>query len=205
MKVFSLPRIDDSLDVLLKSKFFTTLDHLASDFWQVKVEPSSREKTFITHLGLYEFSVIRFGLVNAPWHSNNSWSQYRLDSVVRKLMYCVHQCLQVYGFLLNSDYKYVLIKYWKLGGFSTSYIMYMRDMVQECQLLNARPVATIVLFNDSTTLSNTNLEHAQSHQHMADRHARFMILLVHWFLEISLIIIMQDNSSCNIASLECMV
>ena len=35
-------------------------------------------------------------------------------------------------------------------------------MVQECQLLNARPVASIVLFSDLTTLFNTNLAHAQS-------------------------------------------
>ena len=66
MEVFPLPRIDDSLDMLAKSKFFSTLD-LASGFWQVKMEPSSREKTaFVTHSGLYEFSVMPFGLVNAP-------------------------------------------------------------------------------------------------------------------------------------------
>ena len=66
IEVFLLSRIDDLLDMLLKSKFFTTLD-LESDFWQVKMEPSSREKTaYVTHLGLYEFSVIGFGLVNAP-------------------------------------------------------------------------------------------------------------------------------------------
>ena len=66
MEVFPLPRIDDSLDMLSKSKFFSTLD-LASGFWQVKMEPNSREKTaFVTHSGLYEFSVMPFGLVNAP-------------------------------------------------------------------------------------------------------------------------------------------
>ena len=66
MEVFPLPRIDDSLDMLAKSKFFSTLD-LASGFWEVKMEPSSREKTaFVTHSGLYEFSVMPFGLVNAP-------------------------------------------------------------------------------------------------------------------------------------------
>lgn len=49
MDVFPLPRIDDCLDQLANSKYFTTLD-LASGFWQVKMEPSSREKTtFVTH------------------------------------------------------------------------------------------------------------------------------------------------------------
>ena len=66
MEVFPLPRIDDSLDMLSKSKFFITLD-LASGFWPVKMEPSSKEKTaFVTHSGLYEFGVMPFGLVNAP-------------------------------------------------------------------------------------------------------------------------------------------
>ena len=64
--VFPLPRMDDLLDQLGQSKFFTTLD-LASGYWQVKVHPGSREKTaFITHQGLYEFRVMPFGLTNVP-------------------------------------------------------------------------------------------------------------------------------------------
>ena len=47
--VFPLPRLDDLLDQLGQSKFFSTLD-LASGYWQVKVHPDAREKTaFITH------------------------------------------------------------------------------------------------------------------------------------------------------------
>ena len=64
--VFPLPRMDDLLDHLGQSKFFSTLD-LASGYWQVKVHPDSREKTaFITHQGLYDFKVMPFGLRNAP-------------------------------------------------------------------------------------------------------------------------------------------
>ena len=52
MDVHPLPRIDDSLDQLANSKFFSTLD-LASGFWQVGMEASSQEKTaFMTHSGL---------------------------------------------------------------------------------------------------------------------------------------------------------
>ena len=62
---FLLPRIDDMLDQLGKSKFFSTLD-LAAGYWQVQVHSDSCEKTaFITHQGLYEFSVMPFGLKNA--------------------------------------------------------------------------------------------------------------------------------------------
>ena len=55
--VFPLPRVNDSLDQLANPRFFTTLD-LASGYWQVLVDAKSREKTaFVTHSGLYEFSV----------------------------------------------------------------------------------------------------------------------------------------------------
>ena len=66
MDVFPLPRVDDSLDLLAKSKYFSTLD-LSSGYWQVKVAPDSIEKTaFATHSGLFEFVVMPFGLCNAP-------------------------------------------------------------------------------------------------------------------------------------------
>ena len=63
---FPLPRIDDLLDQLGKSHYFTTLD-LVSGYWQIRVDKPSREKTaFITHRGLFEFCVMPFGLTNAP-------------------------------------------------------------------------------------------------------------------------------------------
>ena len=58
--------MDDLLDQIGKSKYFSTLD-LASRYWQIKMHPDSKEKTaFVTHQGLYEFNVMPFGLMNAP-------------------------------------------------------------------------------------------------------------------------------------------
>ena len=63
---FPLPRVDDLLDQLGDTRFFSTLD-LAAGYWQIKFHPDSREKTaFVTHQGLHEFSVMPFGLTNAP-------------------------------------------------------------------------------------------------------------------------------------------
>ncbi len=63
---FPLPRVDDLLDQLGSSHYFSTLD-LAAGYWQIKVHPESQPKTvFVTHEGLHEFTVMPFGLTNAP-------------------------------------------------------------------------------------------------------------------------------------------
>ena len=63
---YPLPRINDTLDTLAGSRWFSTLD-LLSGYWQVEVEECDREKTaFCTPEGLFEFRVMPFGLCNAP-------------------------------------------------------------------------------------------------------------------------------------------
>ncbi|UYV64719.1 K02A2.6-like [Cordylochernes scorpioides] len=63
---YPLPRIDDTLTTLAGSSWFSTLD-LKSGYWQVGVHPADREKTaFSTRNGLYQFTVMPFGLCNAP-------------------------------------------------------------------------------------------------------------------------------------------
>ena len=63
---YPLPRIDDTLDTMAGSRWFSTLD-LLSGYWQVQVDERDREKTaFCTSKGLFEFRVMPFGLCNAP-------------------------------------------------------------------------------------------------------------------------------------------
>ncbi|CAF0875709.1 unnamed protein product [Didymodactylos carnosus] len=64
--VYLLPRIEDTLDALHDAEYFSTLD-LRSGFWQVELDEESKEKTaFVTHDGLFQFTVMSFGLTNAP-------------------------------------------------------------------------------------------------------------------------------------------
>ena len=64
--VYLLPRIDDILDTLGQTKFFSSLD-LCSGYWQIEMHPDSRPKTaFVTHRGLHEFVRLPFGLCNGP-------------------------------------------------------------------------------------------------------------------------------------------
>ena len=63
---YPLPRIDDALNALSGSKWFSTLD-LISGYWQVEKGKTDQEKSaFCTSEGLFEFKVMPFGLCNAP-------------------------------------------------------------------------------------------------------------------------------------------
>jgi len=63
---YPLPRIDESLDALAGSKYFSTLDFL-SGYWQVPLSPDAQEKVaFITRDGLRKWKVLPFGSTSAP-------------------------------------------------------------------------------------------------------------------------------------------
>ncbi|CAM4846078.1 unnamed protein product [Rotaria magnacalcarata] len=64
--VYPLPRIDDIIDRLAGSQYFTTLD-LKAGYWQIPIDEQDQKKTaFVTTDALYEFNVLPFGLSNAP-------------------------------------------------------------------------------------------------------------------------------------------
>ncbi len=70
---YPLPRINDTLDALIGSQYFSTLD-LYSGYWQVKMDSADTDKTpFITQQGLFRFTVMLFGLCNRQ-PLNDAWS-----------------------------------------------------------------------------------------------------------------------------------
>ena len=63
---FPLLNLQDTLDTLGGSAYFSTLD-MKSGYWQVTMAPEDQTKTaFITHEGLYEWEVAPFGLNTMP-------------------------------------------------------------------------------------------------------------------------------------------
>src|SRR4051794_315727 len=63
---YPLPRIDDLFDQLKGSRVFSKID-LRMGYYQLKIRKDDIPKTaFTTRYGLYEFTVMSFGLTNAP-------------------------------------------------------------------------------------------------------------------------------------------
>ncbi|WVZ76109.1 hypothetical protein U9M48_024111 [Paspalum notatum var. saurae] len=73
---YPLPRIEDLFDQLKGACVFSKID-LRSGYHQLRIRPSDIPKTaFISRYGLYEYTVMSFGLTNAP-----AFFMYMMNSV----------------------------------------------------------------------------------------------------------------------------
>uniref|UniRef100_A0A1X7UQS0 Reverse transcriptase domain-containing protein n=1 Tax=Amphimedon queenslandica TaxID=400682 RepID=A0A1X7UQS0_AMPQE len=63
---YPVPRVDEMIDCVGNGRYITTLD-LNKGYWQIPMEETARDKTaFITPFGVYEFTMMPFGLQGAP-------------------------------------------------------------------------------------------------------------------------------------------
>ena len=63
---YPLPKIEDLFDQLNGAKVFSKIN-LRSGYYHLKIRPQDIPKmTFVTWYGLYEYTVMSFGLTNAP-------------------------------------------------------------------------------------------------------------------------------------------
>ena len=75
---YPMPQIEELLDQIGNARFITTVD-LGKGYWQVPMNPDDREKTaFVSPKGLYQFTVMPFGLSGAP-----ATFQRMMDEVLR--------------------------------------------------------------------------------------------------------------------------
>jgi len=85
---FPIPVIDELLDELAHAKWFSVLD-LRAGFNQIRLAPGEEYKTaFQTHWGHFEYSVMSFGLTDAP----NTF-QGAMNTTLRPLL---HKCVIVF-------------------------------------------------------------------------------------------------------------
>ncbi|KAG6933769.1 hypothetical protein G0U57_018464, partial [Chelydra serpentina] len=157
---YPMPRVDELLGRLGEARFITTLD-LSKGYWQIPLDPASREKTaFATPTGLYQFTRMPFGLHGAPatfqrlmdrlLQPHRDYAAAYLDDVVvyssqwedhLERVAAVLRSLRAAGLTANP-------KKCRLGWQETTYLGYtigrgqVRPLVGKVQALTACPAPT---------------------------------------------------------------
>jgi hypothetical protein len=88
-----LPRIEDLFDQMRAARVFSKID-LRSGYHQMRIRPSDIPKTaFSTQYGLYEFTVMSFGLTNAPAYFMNLVNKVFMEYLDRFVMVFIDDIL----------------------------------------------------------------------------------------------------------------
>jgi hypothetical protein len=90
---YPLPRIEDLLDQMRGARVFSKID-LRSGYHQMKIRPSDIPKTaFSTRYGLYEFTIMSFGLTNAPTYFMNLMNKVFMEYLDRFIVVFIDDIL----------------------------------------------------------------------------------------------------------------
>jgi hypothetical protein len=93
MNKYLLSRIKDLFDQMRGARVFSKID-LRSGYNQMKIRPSDIPKTaFSTRYGLYEFTVMSFGLTNAPAYFMNLMNKVLMEYLDRFIVVFIDDIL----------------------------------------------------------------------------------------------------------------
>jgi hypothetical protein len=110
---YPLPRINDLLDQLKDAKFFSKID-LRSGYHQMKIRPEDIPKTtFVTRYGQYEFTVVSFGLTNAPAYFMNMMNKVFMDELDKFVVVFIDDIL-IYSSTAEEHEQYLRVVLEKL-------------------------------------------------------------------------------------------
>jgi hypothetical protein len=90
---YMLPHIEDLFDQMRGARVFSKID-LRSGYHQIKIRPLNIPKTaFSTRYGLYEFTVMSFGLTNAPAYFMNLMNKVFMEYLDRFIVVFINDIL----------------------------------------------------------------------------------------------------------------
>ena len=120
---YPLPMIDDLFDQLKGAKYFSKID-LRSGYFQLMIRESDIPKTaFVTRYGQFEFTVMSFGLTNAPAYFMNLVNKVFMDELDKFVVVFIDDIL-IYSKSIQEHEQYLQVVLEKLRVHKLSLVIF---------------------------------------------------------------------------------